>query len=271
MPTPRIRAAMKRMLRGSADTLLDEVSGREVARREGARIVVVPAIGRADSSFVLTARIIDASTGAAVATELARARDRAHVIDAIDELAAAVRRDFGETSSSELGSVAALPQATTSSLEALEKYADGRAAFKEGHYAEAEELLKAAIAIDSDFAMAHVALGRVYYWYTNRRPEGDAQFARALALIDRLPTGEQMLARADIAGARGDRATAIDLLNAFLRLYPNDPNQMFALGYNYMRSHRYAEAREVFTRLTTVDSLNSAVWTDLAVVERAQK
>lgn len=270
MPVTRVREAMKRMRRGLADTLLDEVSGREVARREGARIVVVPAIGRADSSFVITARIIDAATGAALATELARARDKSHVIDAIDNLAGALRRDFGETARSVTEGGKPLPFATTSSLDALEKYADGRAAYREGHYKEAEELFKTAIAIDSDFAMAHVALGQLYYWYTNHRPDGEVHFTRALALINRLPLGEQTIVRADIAGSRGDRATAIDLLRASLRRYPNDPVTMFALGYNYMRTRQPEEAREMFTRLSVIDSMNYGVWIDLAVVDRQQ-
>jgi DNA-binding SARP family transcriptional activator/Tfp pilus assembly protein PilF len=270
MPVTRVREAMKRMRRGPADTLLDEVSGREVARREGARIVVVPAIGRADSSFVITARIIDAGTGAALATELARARDKSHVIDAIDNLAGALRRDFGETARSVTEGGTPLPFATTSSLEALEKYSDGKAAYREGHYKEAEDLFKTAIAIDSDFAMAHVALGQVYYWYTNHRPEGEVHFTRALALINRLPVGEQTIVRADIASSRGDRATAIDLLRASLRRYPNDPVTMFQLGYNYMRTHQVEEAREEFTRLSMIDSMNYAVWIDLAIVDRQQ-
>jgi DNA-binding SARP family transcriptional activator/tetratricopeptide (TPR) repeat protein len=270
MPVTRVREAMRRMRRGPADTLLDEVSGREVARREGARIVVVPAIGRADSSFVITARIIDAGTGAALATELARARDKSHVIDAIDNLAGALRRDFGETARSVTEGGTPLPFATTSSLDALEKYADGKAAYGEGHYKEAEDQFKTAIAIDSDFAMAHVALGQLYYWYTNHRPDGEVQFTRALALINRLPLGEQTIVRADIASSRGDRATAINLLRASLRRYPNDPNTMFALGYNFMRTRQSEEAREEFTRLSMIDSMNYAVWIDLAVVDRQQ-
>jgi len=270
LPVSRIRAAMKRMRRGPADTLLDAQSGREIAQREGARIVVVPEIARAESSFVLTARIIDASTGAALATELARARDRAHVIDAIDDLADALRRDFGETSQSVTRDGVPLPRTTTSSLDALEKYADGQAAFREGHYDEAEALFKSAIAIDSDFAMAHVALGQQYYWYTNHRPEGDAEFTRALAPINHLPSAEQLLVRADIASARGDRTTAIDLLRAYLRRYPNDPNEMFHLGYNYMRAGQLDAARAEFLRLATIDSLNYAVWIDLALIHRNQ-
>jgi DNA-binding SARP family transcriptional activator/tetratricopeptide (TPR) repeat protein len=270
LPVSRIRGAMKRMRRGAADTLLDAQTGREIARREGARIVVVPEIGRADSSFVLTARIIDAGTGAALATELARAPDKAHIIDAIDNLASALRRDFGESSRSVTQDGAPLPQATTSSLDALEKYADGQAAFREGHFKESEELLKSAIAIDSDFAMAHVALGQLYYWYTNHRPDGDAHFTRALALLNRLPAAEQLIVRADIAGSRGDRTSAIDLLSAYLRRYPNDPNAMFQLAYNYMRAHQYAPARVEFTRLATIDSLNYGVWIDLALIDRNQ-
>jgi tetratricopeptide (TPR) repeat protein len=95
-------------------------------------------------------------------------------------------------------------------------------------------------------------------------------FTRALALLDRLPSSEQMLVRAEIAGWRGDRGTAIEILRGYLREHPNDPSAMFSLAYHYMRSHRYAESRDEFLRLTAIDSLNYAVWINLAVVDRAQ-
>src|SRR3989440_877656 len=50
-----------------------------------------------------------------------------------------------------------LHRATTASLDALKKFADGQRAWDAGGWREAKELWLAAAARDSDFALVHVA------------------------------------------------------------------------------------------------------------------
>ncbi|HEY7895927.1 MAG TPA: BTAD domain-containing putative transcriptional regulator [Gemmatimonadaceae bacterium] len=269
MPGSRIDETLVRMRREPGTGPLDEATAREVARRDGARLVVVPAVARADSGYVLTARIIDPITDSTLAAELTRATNSAGVLDALDKLSRGLRRDFGESVWSLATESVPLPEATTRSLGALENYAEGQRAFGLRHEVEAEELWKAALRQDSDFAMAHADLGGLYYWYENRRPQGDAEFARAVALLDRLPEGERMLIRARIAGWRGDRSGAVHLYREYLLQYPDDRAALFQLGYNAMRGHEYADARAAFTRLAVVDSASYGVWVNMATVDRA--
>ncbi|HKV51429.1 MAG TPA: BTAD domain-containing putative transcriptional regulator [Gemmatimonadaceae bacterium] len=269
MPGSRIDETLVRMRRVPGTVVFDEATAREVARRDGARLVVVPAVARADSGYVLTARIIDPVTDSTLAAELTRATNSAGVLDALDNLSRGLRRDFGESVWSLATESVPLPEATTGSLSALENYAAGERAFGLRHEVEAEELWKAALQQDSDFAMAHADLGGLYYWYENRRPQGDAEFARALALLDRLPEGERMLIRARIAGWRGDRLGAVRIYREYLLQYPDDREALFQLGYNAMRGHEYADARDAFTRLAGVDSASYGVWVNIATVDRA--
>lgn len=269
MPGSRIDETLVRMRRVPGTGILDESTAREVARRDGARLVVVPAVARADSGYVLTARIIDPITDSTLAAELTRATNSSGVLDALDKLSRALRRDFGESVWSLATESVPLPEATTRSLGALENYAAGQRAFGLRHDVEAEELWKAALQQDSDFAMAHADLGGLYYWYENRRPQGDTEFARASALLDRLPEGERMLIRARIAGWRGDRLGAVHIYREYLLQYPGDRAVLFQLGYNAMRGHEYADARDAFTRLAAVDSASYGVWVNIATVDRA--
>ncbi len=269
MPVSRIDETLVRMRRAPATAILDEGTAREVARRDGARLVVVPAVARADSGYVLTARVIDPITDSTLAAEMTRASNSTGVLDALDKLSRALRRDFGESVWSLATESVPLPEATTRSLGALENYAAGQRAFGLRHEADAEELWKAALAQDSDFAMVHAELGGLYYWYENRRPEGNAEFARALALLDRLPDGERMLIRARIAGWRGDRLGAVRIYREYLLQYPDDRDALFQLGYNAMRGHEYADARAAFTRLAAVDSDSYGVFVNIATVDRS--
>ncbi len=259
----RVRETLALMGRRGADTSLDETLAREIAQRAGVRLLVVPAIARFDSSYVVTARVVDAGTGEVADIESARAVDRAHVLGALDELSRSLRRRFGETLLSLHRRTTPLPLATTSSLDALKLYADGLRAFNAGEYPTAITLYRAAIARDSDFAMAHAALGSALYW-TNDRPGGEAEFERALSLMDRLSDREKFLVRAQVAGWRGDRGEQITILSAYLIRYPNDNGARSQLAYAYLRAHRYEDARDLYLSLLSTDSTDASDVINLA-------
>lgn len=261
----RARETLSLMGRDGADTAVDETLGREIAQRAGVRLLVVPSIARFDSAYVLTARVVDASTGEVADIESARAKSRSDILGAIDDLSRSLRRRFGETILSLHRRTTPLPLATTSSLEALKLYADGLRAFNTGEYASAITLYRAAIARDSNFAMAHAALGSALYW-NNDRPAGDAEFERALSLIDRLSDRERFLVRAQVAGWRGDRDEQITILSAYLLRYPNDAGARSQLAYAYLRSRRYTEARDLYLKILAVDSTDASDVINLATV-----
>ncbi|HEY9428036.1 MAG TPA: tetratricopeptide repeat protein, partial [Gemmatimonadaceae bacterium] len=259
----RVRETLALMGKQGADTAVDEALGREIAQRAGVRLIVVPAIARFDSTYVLTARVVDASTGEVADIESARASRRSDILGALDDLSRSLRRRFGETILSLHRSTTPLPLATTSSLEALKLYADGMRAFNTAEYASAITLYKAAIARDSNFAMAHAALGSALYW-TNDRPAGEVEFKRALALMNRLSDREKFLVRAQVAGWRGDRDEQITILSAYLLRYPNDAGARSQLAYAYLRARRFAEARELYLKILATDSTDASDVINLA-------
>src|SRR5439155_10416616 len=131
-PRSRVQQTLIRMGRrpssGQAAPRLEENLAREVAQREGVSAIVVGAVDRVDSSDMVTVRLVDATSGVALAAESKVARRRADVIDAVDDLVRRIRRDIGESASALAQHDRPLPQATTRSLEALHKYAAANAA-----------------------------------------------------------------------------------------------------------------------------------------------
>src|SRR5205085_8105841 len=117
----------------------------------------------------------------------------------------------------------------------------------------AMELWRQAVALDSDFALAHAELGAAYY-FGNNRPQGDVHFARALSLLDRLTQREQFLVRASAESWRVIRERSIDLRRALLAEYPDDPVAWGQIGYDYMRLGRHREAIEALRRQLERDS-----------------
>ena len=266
-PRARVQQTLTRMQRApgaGAPLRLDEPLAREVAQREGVHTVLTASIDRIDSSYVLTARLVEAATGVTLAAESRRANRRADVIDAVDDLVRRLRKDIGESSEAIAKHDLPLPQATTGSLEALRKYAEGSAAWAGGQRLPARELYLEAVAVDSDFALAHAALGAYYYW-NNDRPNGDAHFDHALRLLDRLTDRERLQVRASAESWRGNREAAIELRKALLALYPNDPSAWGNIGYDYMRLHRPNESIAAYREQLKHDSTDPTSYINLAV------
>ena len=259
----RIGETLSRMQRAATDTIIDERVAREVAVREGWGAVVVPSIAVFDSTYVITVRIIDPAQGTELATEAVRAKSKIGVIDAVDDLSQSIRRDFGESRLSVMRRRSPLPQVTTRSLDALEKYAEGTKAWDAGRMNEASTFYAGAIALDSTFALAHVAMGRLHYW-NNKGPLGDKNFALAMANADRITDRERMWATAQMAAARGDWQTAATNYRAYSSRFPSYPPAWSGLGTVLMRDQRPREALAAFSEFTKLDSTSGNAYINMA-------
>lgn len=238
--------ALQRMGRTSPNIELPDSVALEVAEREGARYVASLSIMAGGSSQLLTLRILDPSRRSTLRSYTASAPG-GNVLSAIDDVAAKVRRDLGD-SDSEISAAIPLPRATTPSLEALRLLAGARYAFRRGLYSDARTLYSGAIALDSGFAAAHAGLAAIAY-YSNDIPTGDAHIARALALSDRLPPRERMLIDAEAARGRADWGRAATLHRAYLIRYPEDYDTYQMLGYDLYMGKNYTEALEAYDSL----------------------
>ncbi len=262
-PRSRVAQTLQMMQRPQGDTLLDEALAREVAQREGLRVVVASSIAQVGGTYALTARLVDPDSGNDLGTVSERAKSKSDVLDALDRLTRRVRKELGESSRSARQGLP-LPRATTSSLEALKKYADGSRAWDAGKRDEARELWDAALTLDSNFALVHADLGGFYYW-NNNRPEGEKHFRKALEHLDRLSDREQLWIRSGAASWRGDRTEAINLLKVLTIQFPQDRTAWYNLGYSYMRAGRFQEALDAYHRLLTIDSLHASAYINIAV------
>ena len=123
-PPGRIQGTLRRMQKPAVDRL-DEPLASEIAAREGVRAVFAGSIAQVGEVYSLTARVIDPHSRQAVLTESVQASGKNEVLPALDRLATRVRRSLGESLAGISRQRVPLPNATTSSLEALKMYADG--------------------------------------------------------------------------------------------------------------------------------------------------
>jgi pentatricopeptide repeat protein len=265
VPQNRIAETFQRMQRRAVDKL-DETLATEVAVREGVRAVLACDIAQVGSTYSLTARLIDPKTRAAVLTDSVEAHGKEQVLSALGQLATRVRTNLGESLKGVSEQSSALPRATTSSLAALKLYADSLKTTT-GNDGQSNEMLRQALAMDPDFALAHAELGRRYYLLSERanRELGEKHLTRALSLTDRLTLRERLWIQAVAEDSRGNRQRAVDAFKAYLAQYPDDTRALFRMSWTQMATlGQLAEAVDGFTRLLKIEPENSSAQANLA-------
>jgi DNA-binding SARP family transcriptional activator len=263
-PPQRVRETLQRMRRDTVRRLTEQLA-REVAQREGIQAVVALDLTGSDPGYTLAARIVQPETGRTLSTLSVTADGRTTLLPALDRLATDLRRALGESGTEIRQGNLPLPQATTSSLEALKLFAEGSRALDEGRMEDGYKALQAAIALDSNFAWAHAELGRYLAW-GNQPLQAAPHLARALALTDRLPERERLQVRRIVAQGRRDRVEAIRLARQYLAQYPDDRDAWFALGRTLQEAGDRDGAIEAYRRELEIDPRATSALVNSAVI-----
>jgi putative peptide modification system cyclase len=186
----KTRDTLARMQR-EPGTRLDRAIASEIAIRDGARAVILPTVAEVGGRVRISAEVIDPHNQTTVYAEYADGKGAASALASIDEVAAALREKLGEALEVVQRDSTPLPEVTTQSLDALRAYALGQGAFGRGEWREALELYGRAVKIDPKFALAHLAMSRVYVALSDR-PAALPSLDKALALKERLPPRDRL-------------------------------------------------------------------------------
>ncbi len=264
-PRARLGGALKRMGQSEEQTITERL-GREICLRENIRGLLTCGITRTGRQYALSAQLIDPQTGNPVRSYTARADGEDRILDALDTIATNVRRDLGESLSSINRSARPLPQVTTRSLEALQKYADAGVLWEKSRRPdEAVRLYLAALESDPDFAMAHAALGSTYFSHWVSKPAlGREHFEKALRLSERVTSRERLYIQADYQSNQGHFDDAERLYGLYLRDYPDDLGVQLNLAYLLMRARRLEQARAGFKEAIRIDPSNAGAYVNVA-------
>jgi len=257
----RVRDVL-RLMRRPDSTFIDEPTALEIATRIGAGRVIIPSIARLGAQRALSARTLDVTTGRALGLDQTNAVNDDALLPALDVLAGQLRRRLGASPLS-IAQVRPLPEVTTASLGALREYTTANAYTRRGAYDSAIVSYRRSIALDSNFATAHSALGQLLY-LTNRPAEGELSLARALSLRSRLSAREAM--RNEAAQARWRRLpdSAVAIQQRWLAAYPLDRDTRSSLAYDLFQGGQNAAARDAYVNLLGTDSLDALDWINLA-------
>ena len=224
------------LMRRPPETAVDAAVGREIALRDGGiRAILSGRVDKLDTTYALSAVLVEPATGRTVASVREEAAGDSEFLPAVHRLSNRVRARLGEALADIERSARALEKVTTPSLSALQLFSEADALIPLRKSDVAEELLRQAVAEDPDFASGYMHLAFTIRNQGRPAPEYLPPAERAVALAERVSEREryfilgsyhQMLGMASRAALDEDLATieddqAVTAYEALLRLYPD--------------------------------------------------
>jgi hypothetical protein len=167
----QVRDDLKAMGR-APETRLSNVTAHDICMHGGQKGMINGAIVDRGKTFAVTVQAVNCRNGATLAREQVQAEGREQVLNAISKAAAGIRLKLGEPRNSIQKLEPSMDKVTTASLPALQSYGLGSTQQRQGNNRASIGFFRHAIAIDPNFALAYLALGRAW------AAEGDAVQAR---------------------------------------------------------------------------------------------
>jgi serine/threonine protein kinase/Tfp pilus assembly protein PilF len=219
-----------RLMGQSENAALPADTAREVCQRTASAAVLSGSIAPLGSQYVLGLNATDCHSGETLAQAQAQASRKEDVLKALDQAATQLREKLGESLSAVQKNDTPLEEATTSSLEALKAYTQGRKLHVAGDDAAAIPFHKRAIDLDPNFAIAYLDLAFSM--------EGADQFddankyrAKAFELRAHASEPERLRIETYYYMESGDFDKARESAQRWARTYPQDFGSFLALGY----------------------------------------
>jgi eukaryotic-like serine/threonine-protein kinase len=239
----RVNSTLKLMDRPPDQRLNYEVA-REVCLRSNSKALLEGSISSVGSHYLIGLKAVNCQTGDTLASAQADAPDRDNVLKELGEAGNELREKLGESLISVQRYNKPLDQATTSSLEALKSFTEGRQLqWKEGDAATIP-FHKRAVELDPNFARAYASLGMAY------NNMGDSQeamknFTKAFELRDRVSDRERFYIEASYYSfVTGELPKANESYREWIAAYPDDYVPYANLSLNEVSLAEYEKALE---------------------------
>ena len=216
--------------RSPGDHVTPELA-RDLCQRAGSKAMLLGSIASVGSHYAIELKAVNCQNDEPLAEEQKEANSREDVLTKLHDAGVSLRNKLGESLASIQKYEVPPAQATTPSLEALQAFSAGVKTSQTKGDNEALPLLKRAVALDPDFAMAHAILGTVY----SNLGEDDlaAQHVnRAYALRDRVTEREKFLIDSSYYNmSTGELDKEIEVYEQWQHLYPRDRTPYHKLAY----------------------------------------
>jgi serine/threonine-protein kinase len=231
----------------------------DIAEELGAGLYILGDIVQAGDQIHIDASLYDRRRGARPVGRGTADGPPSDVLAMVDRLAAQLLASGIAAEESRVAQIAAV---TTHSLSALKKYLEGEGLFRAGHFGPAVEAFQAAVAADSQFALAFYRLSVAAEWAL--RPDvATAAAEGAVRHAERLSEHDRQLLEALLTQRRGEHQDAEQMFRAIIAIWPQDVEAWLQLGevlfhYGPIRGDSLEASAPVFARVLALEPDNVA-------------
>jgi tetratricopeptide (TPR) repeat protein len=230
----------------------------------GATVYLTGSVAKDGGSYALRLEAFRCATASEIATVKSEAESRDQVVHALGLAAAELRGQFGEDPVTLQKFNLPLERATTSSLEALKAFSEGRRISREQGAIEAVPPLKKAIEGDSRFALAYSNLA-VSYYNLNQNALAADRIRQAFELADRQTVRDHLhITTLYYDLGTGDVQKAIASYKEWVQLYPRDDIAKGNLASEYFLIGDYEQAANFAQQALRLDPGSSAWYENVA-------
>jgi tetratricopeptide (TPR) repeat protein/predicted Ser/Thr protein kinase len=237
----RVRDTLRYMSR-SPDERVTDALAREICQRESIKAVLGGSIVTVGSHYVMALNATNCASGESIAREQREAGSKETVLAELGHAASSLRARLGESLASIQKFDAPIERATTSSLDALRAFTDGRRLNAASAFDKAVPFLQRAVELDPKFAMGYYLLGTAHGNMGQRQQQVE-NLTKAFELRERGRELERLsISAVYYTVVVGDLTRAIETLALFRETYPRDFRARLLLGTALVLVGRFEEA-----------------------------
>jgi len=243
-----------------ADTRLTPDVAREICQRTGSKAYIAGSIASLGSQYVVGLKVVNCQSGDPIAQKQITASSKEKVLDALGEASSKLRAELGESLATVQKFDVPLAEATTSSLEALQAYSQGRKIGRVKGPSASLPYSQHAIELDPNFAMAYSAIGGTY-WSLGEIGRASEYFTKAYELREHASERERLEITAHYyQQVTGELDKAAQTYQEVLANYSQTPTAMQNLAILYGEQGQYAKAAAQYREMLAVAPESGSVY-----------
>jgi eukaryotic-like serine/threonine-protein kinase len=227
---------------------LNEATAREICQRTASAAVLAGSISSLGTEYVIGLNAVNCRTGGQLALEQVQATKKEDVLKALDKVTVKIRTTLGESFGTVEKYDTPIPEATTSSLDALKSFSVGMKTLSEKGDLAAIPFFEHAVELDPNFALAYAQLGGSYIANLSEPGMAAESIRRAYELRNRVSERERLfITNIYYSFVTGELEKALQSCDVWAQAYPRDfvPRDIAGLIYLYLGHHERSVGEEL--------------------------
>jgi serine/threonine protein kinase/Tfp pilus assembly protein PilF len=221
-----------------------------VAGAGGANYTLSGSLMRAGQRIVISMSLQQAGTGDVIRPISLECKSEEEIMTGVDDVAREIKQDLNMSREQIMGDHdREAGRITTRSPEAFKYYSEARRLHLREEYQKSIDLMKKAVALDPEFAMAYRSMGSAY-GNLKQPAEQRANYQKAFDYKDRVSDRERFTIEGDYYRlSEKTYGMAVDAYRSLLDLYPDDTIANTNLGVLYSGLEEWDKAIECYTAI----------------------